>query len=290
MNDDSAGCRPRKKLDLERVVYCGIERCFFEVSIDKGMFRYQISKVLVTTDSARNDSAPPCPPDLGKTMASIRQSTMRSGRMLSPWASGVLRAHQDQATSSQEAAASASLPTSPPAGVGHAGFCASLGASAESQQPERSERHGASGCSLSDDLQQVTGRSQSPAERAVAVLLDEAVHSKGDLPGVVGFDSGSNVSRLQSQNTPPRISGRSSVNGMDGGSRGLLRPEVSDATVQHFSPAPGTPPIDDRDAVSSRHSGDGGVSLSGSAHKSSLRPSQRTPGLLSQELRKVCIQ
>jgi hypothetical protein len=67
--DSNCVFRPRKKLDFERVVYCGIERCFFEVSIDKGLFRYQLSKHLVTTDSTRN--APPCPPDLAKTMASI---------------------------------------------------------------------------------------------------------------------------------------------------------------------------------------------------------------------------
>jgi hypothetical protein len=68
------GCRPRTRLERERVVYCGIERCFFEVSIRGGVFRYEMSKRLVTTDSSRD--APPCPPNLGAIMDQARKSLM----------------------------------------------------------------------------------------------------------------------------------------------------------------------------------------------------------------------
>lgn len=74
-------CRPRSKLDADRVVYCGIERCFFEVTVVQGVFRYRISKRHVTTDSSRDQ--PPCPPNLGETMDSIRNS-MLPQRMHSP--------------------------------------------------------------------------------------------------------------------------------------------------------------------------------------------------------------
>ena len=285
MKKEPAACRPRKKLDLERVVYCGIERCFFEVGIDKGLFRYQLSKHLVTTDSARN--APPCPPDLGKTMDSIRQSTMRSGRALSPQASGVMRAHRE-GTSSHEAAASASLPASPLAGVGHPGFSAPLGAAVESQPHSTPERNGASGCSLSDDLQQVTGKGQSPAERAATVLFDEAVPSKGAGSGTVGRDADVVEATRQSAIPPPRIHIRNSANGVDGMNSGPLRPESSDATVLHFSPAPGTPPLGGHDSAGGLCSEEPGTPLTASARSGSVRSSQRTPGLLTQELRKVC--
>lgn len=53
-------------------MYCGIERCFFEVSIRGGVFRYEMSKRLVTTDSTRD--APPCPPNLGAIMDKARKS------------------------------------------------------------------------------------------------------------------------------------------------------------------------------------------------------------------------
>lgn len=75
-------CRPRSKLDADRVVYCGIERCFFEVTVVQGWFRYRISKRLVTTDSSRDQ--PPCPPNLGETMDSIRSQMLAPQRMLSP--------------------------------------------------------------------------------------------------------------------------------------------------------------------------------------------------------------
>lgn len=266
-------------------MYCGIERCYFEVAIDRGLFRYQLSKHLVTTDSARNAS--PCPPDLGKTMDSIRQSTMRSGRMLSSRASSTIPAHTDLATSSHEAA-SASVHASPPAGVGHTGFSAPLGVSPVSHEHDASERNGASGCSLSDDLQQVTGQAQTPAERAAAMTLDEAVHSKAEQPGTAGYDSGLNRSLLVSQSTPPRISGSSSAHGADGASLGPLWADVSATTLQCFSPAPATPPLDDRDVSTGRTGEEGSAPLSASGRRGSLRTSQRTPGLLSQELRKVC--
>lgn len=75
-------CRPRSKLDADRVVYCGIERCFFEVTIVQGWFRYRISKRLVTTDSSRDQ--PPCPPNLGETMDSIRSRMLAPQRTHSP--------------------------------------------------------------------------------------------------------------------------------------------------------------------------------------------------------------
>ena len=74
-------CRPRFRLDKERVVYCGIERCFFEVTIRGGIFRYTMSKRVVTTDS--NKELPPCPPNLGAIMDKMRNSFGTSQRGLS---------------------------------------------------------------------------------------------------------------------------------------------------------------------------------------------------------------
>ena len=65
--------RPRTRLESERVVYCGIERCFFEVSIRSGVFRYAMSKRVVTTDSSKD--APPCPPNLGAIMDKARRGS-----------------------------------------------------------------------------------------------------------------------------------------------------------------------------------------------------------------------
>jgi hypothetical protein len=55
-------------------VYCGIERCFFEVSIRTGVFRYAMSKRVVTTDSSKD--VPPVPPNLGQIMARARRSSL----------------------------------------------------------------------------------------------------------------------------------------------------------------------------------------------------------------------
>ena len=83
-------CRPRSKLDADRVVYCGIERCFFEVTVIQGWFRYRISKRLVTTDSSLDQ--PPCPPNLGETMDSIRSQMLAPLRLHSPPVQGPLQA------------------------------------------------------------------------------------------------------------------------------------------------------------------------------------------------------
>ena len=200
-----------------------------------------------------------------------------------------MRAHRE-GPSSHEAAASASLPASPLAGVGHGGFSAPLGAAADSQQHDASDRNGASGCSLSDDLQQCSGRAQSPAERAATVMLDEAVPSKSAESGIAGRDSGVMEARRQSVTTPPRIHNRGSASGMDGVNLGPPRSEASDAIVQHLSPAPGTPPLGGCGEAGGRRSEESGTPLTASARHGSVRPSQRTPGLLSQELRKVCIR
>jgi hypothetical protein len=65
-------CRPRKRLESERVVYCGIERCFFEVNIRNGIFQYVFSKRVVNTDSRKD--GPPCPPHLSAIMATTRST------------------------------------------------------------------------------------------------------------------------------------------------------------------------------------------------------------------------
>jgi hypothetical protein len=57
-------------MESERVVYCGIERCFFEVNIRNGIFQYVFSKRAVTTDSSRD--GPPCPQHLASLMATSR--------------------------------------------------------------------------------------------------------------------------------------------------------------------------------------------------------------------------
>lgn len=282
--------RPRKKLDLERVVYCGIERCFFEVSIDKGLFRYQLSKHLVTTDSARN--APPCPPDLGKTMDSIRQSTLRSAHTLSPRSSVLHAAVQAQGA---DAAASSSVPASAVTGVGHAVFSVPLGAEGSDCGQGAQDRNGASRCSLSDELQHVSGRESSPAERASTALLDAHIltsdHKEPQGVGAACMDAATGESRQNLQSmpaTPDHASARPSASSVEGSSLVSLRTSAAEATVLGFSSSPATPPLDYRD-VSRRNEDEGGAQPPVTSRMASLKPSQRPPGLLTKELRKVWI-
>jgi hypothetical protein len=75
--DVAVASRPRTKMDTERVVYCGIERCFFEVSVRNGIFHYTMSKRKVTTDSSRD--SPPFPPNVSAILASARAGLSRGG-------------------------------------------------------------------------------------------------------------------------------------------------------------------------------------------------------------------
>jgi hypothetical protein len=92
-----------------------------------------------------------------------------------------------------------------------------------------------SGCSLSDELQQVSGREHAAPGRASTVQIDASATGKGEQPEIWGCDAGLSEAQLQSFNTPLRTSRGSSVAGAAGAGLGPLQPEGSDATneTQH---------------------------------------------------------
>jgi hypothetical protein len=262
-------------------VYCGFERIFLEVSIDKGVLRYYWSKNLVSTDSARSN--PPCPPDLVERMEGRRQSSLCSGRMPSLKESTV--AH---GSSSHAGTASASVPSSPPAAIGHASFSAPLGAQPNSHDHNDSERNGASGCSLSDELPQVSGREPRPAERASAGPVETSAIGRVEHSQASKHEAGPIEVGLQSQGTLPHSKGCSRVDGTVDSEREQQQPEGSDATAHHFSPFTATAPLDVSD-VTGKGSSEEISPLAVSACKGSVQASQQTTGLLTQEFRKVRI-
>ena len=95
------------------MVYCGIERCFFEVNIRNGVFTYAVSKRHVNTDT--NKDGPPCPPNLGAIMHRARNA---SSHRAAPPPLTASRA------SAPEAATVASLAAQPAAAEGGAAAAA----------------------------------------------------------------------------------------------------------------------------------------------------------------------